>query len=105
MFLRKIKVEFKAEDGSVNPCKMHWIDNFAMRSFTANAIFDDTLPIADGWLEIGFRVPLDALAAAIEDWFHRKGYLRRTESILLTEVDSFPASLATASEPLTEVFL
>ena len=32
-----------------------------MRNFTNDAIFDDTLPVADGLLEVGNRVPLDLL--------------------------------------------
>jgi hypothetical protein len=38
-------------------------------------MFDDTLPVADGILEIGERVPLDQLKDAMEDWFRRKGYV------------------------------
>jgi hypothetical protein len=26
------------------PCQIHWIDSFAMRSFTNDAVFDDTMP-------------------------------------------------------------
>jgi len=52
-----------------------WIDNFSMRNFTNDQIFDDTLPVGDGRLEIGARVPLDRLQSAMEDWFRRKGYL------------------------------
>ena len=46
---------------------MRWIDNFAMRNFTNDAIFDDTLPIGDGLMEAGNRVPVDALQAAMDD--------------------------------------
>jgi len=103
MFLRKIKIEFKADDGAAKLCDLHWIDNFAMRSFTANAIFDDTLPAGQGWLEVGYRVPLPELAAAMQDWFHRKGYMRRTETILLTEFAALPEDFSEAAEPLAEV--
>ena len=48
-----------------------------MRNFTNASIFDDTLPIADGVMEIGERVPLDKLREAMEDWFQRKGYLQK----------------------------
>lgn len=56
-----------------------------MRNFTNNSIFDDTLPVGDGMLEAGFRVPLDRLQPAIEDWFRRKGYLRAGERVEITE--------------------
>ena len=56
---------------------LKWLDSFAMRNFTNVSIFDDTLPIADGQMEIGERVPLDELKAAMEDWFRRKGYLKK----------------------------
>ena len=29
-----------------HPCPIRWIDNFAMRNFTNDAVFDDTLPVA-----------------------------------------------------------
>ena len=47
-----------------------------MRNFTNDAVFDDTLPIGDGAMQIGARVPLDRLKEAMEDWFRRKGYLK-----------------------------
>ncbi len=56
-----------------------------MRNFTNDAIFDDTLPLADGLMEIGNRVPVERLASAMEDWFRRKGYLAQEESIRLSE--------------------
>jgi hypothetical protein len=59
MFVRRLKVERVAADGSAIPCPIAWIDNFAMRNFTNDAVFDDTLPVADGLLEAGFRVPLN----------------------------------------------
>ena len=34
--------------------------------------FDETLPVADGLLEAGFQVSLDALRADLEDWLTRK---------------------------------
>ena len=85
MFLRKLQIDRIDERGQPHPCPIHWIDNFAMRNFTNDAIFDDTLPIADGLLEAGFRIPLDQLQPAMEDWFRRKGYLKRTESLQITE--------------------
>jgi hypothetical protein len=60
MFSRKIRVEYKA-DGQRHPCPQKWLDSFSMRNFTNASIFDDTLPVADGLMEIGSRVPLDEL--------------------------------------------
>ena len=67
-------------------CPIRWIDNFAMRNFTNDAIFDDTLPEADGVLQAGHRVPLDKLQAAMDDWFRRKGYLKKVERLEIREV-------------------
>jgi hypothetical protein len=81
MFVRKVHVERVDEAGHIRPCPVAWIDNFAMRNFTNDAIFDDTLPIGDGLLEVGLRVPLQQLQIAMEDWFRRKGYLRPDERL------------------------
>jgi len=56
-----------------------------MRNFTNDVIFDDTLPVADGLLEAGTRVPLDRLATAMEDWFRRKSYLTPGDRLRITE--------------------
>jgi hypothetical protein len=74
MFSRKIRVEYEQE-GQLQPCPLKWLDSFSMRNFTNATIFDDTLPIAEGLMEIGERVPLDKLQEAMEDWFRRKSYL------------------------------
>lgn len=86
MFLRTLKIEYRAEAGELCACPIHWIDNFAMRNFTNDAIFDDTLPVGDGRLEAGFRVPLPELRHAMEDWFRRKGYLKATETLHISEM-------------------
>jgi hypothetical protein len=87
MFARRISVQYKsAEGGSAQPCPLKWIDNFAMRNFTNDPIFDDTLPVADGVIEAGTGVPLDRLRDAMEDWFRRKGYLKADESVELRAV-------------------
>ena len=85
MFVRKLSVEYVGESGLPEPCPLAWIDNFAMRNFTNSAVFDDTLPIADGRLEVGLRVPMDALTLAMEDWFRRKGYLEEADRLVIQE--------------------
>jgi len=85
VFARRLRIAYTDAAGEEKPCPIAWIDNFAMRNFTNDAIFDDTLPVADGLLEVGFRVPLDRLRVAMEDWFRRKGYLKPAESLLVSE--------------------
>jgi hypothetical protein len=80
MFSRKIRVEYEQED-KLLPCPLKWLDNFSMRNFTNASIFDDTLPVGDGVMEIGERVPLDQLKVAMEDWFRRKGYIPKGSSL------------------------
>lgn len=91
MFARRISVERIDAAGVRHACPIAWIDNFAMRNFTNDPVFDDTLPRADGVLEAGFRVPLDRLCADMEDWFRRKGYLKPEERLEVLEVESLKA--------------
>ena len=86
MFARRLKVERVDAAGGVSDCPIAWIDNFAMRNFTNDAVFDDSLPVGDGELEVGFCVPLERLQVAMEDWFKRKGYLGAGETVRVTEV-------------------
>jgi hypothetical protein len=86
MFARKVKIECVVEDGSAVPCPIAWIDNFAMRNFTNDAIFDDTLPTGDGLLEIGNRVPVARLEVAIQEWLLNMGYVKTGERVRVTEI-------------------
>ncbi len=86
MFERKIAVERVDAQGQRHACPLHWIDNFAMRNFTNDPVFDDTLPAGDGLLEAGTRVPLERLGPAMEDWFRRKGYLKADERLIVSEL-------------------
>jgi hypothetical protein len=85
MFSLKLRVEYEA-GGQRLPCPMKWLDSFAMRNFTNAPAFDDTLPVADGRMEIGARVPLEELKTAMEDWFRRKGYLTKDAGLSLTQL-------------------
>jgi hypothetical protein len=90
MFARKLRIERIDGAGERQLCPIRWIDNFAMRNFTNDAVFDDTLPAGDGLLEAGHRVPLDRLQTAMEDWFRRKGYIKPGERLLVTEFAPLP---------------
>ncbi|HET8638471.1 MAG TPA: hypothetical protein VFL96_16610 [Acidobacteriaceae bacterium] len=81
MFVRKLRIERIDSVDQAHACPIKWIDNFAMRNFTNDPIFDDTLPAADGLLEAGYRVPLEKLQASMENWFRRKGYLQPNEQL------------------------
>jgi len=83
VFARRIRVEYHLQ-GELQPCPLKWLDSFSMRNFTNATVFDDTLPVGDGCLEIGTHVPLDQLRDAMEDWFRRKGYLPKDAHLVLT---------------------
>ncbi len=85
MFARRMTVNRIDAAGERHACPIGQIDNFAMRNFTNDAVFDDTFPAGDGILEIGHRVPLDRLRVAMEDWFRRKGYLKAEERLEVIE--------------------
>ena len=85
MFARRLSIRRIDVAGERHNFPIEQIDNFAMRNFTNDAIFDDTLPLADGCLEVGYRVPLNALRRSMEDWFRRKGYLKTDESLEVTD--------------------
>ena len=84
MFSRRIRVEYE-NNGQRKPCQIKWLDSFSMRNFTNDAVFDDTLPVSDGVIEAGARVPLEALRAAMEDWFRRKSYIGKSDRVILAE--------------------
>lgn len=84
MFARNIHVEYE-HDHQTLPCPLKWLDTFSMRNFTNDTLFDDTLPVSDGEMEIGTNVPLDQLQQAMEDWFRRKGYLSTESKLVLSE--------------------
>jgi len=85
MFARKIQVQYE-QNGRRVPCPLKWLDSFSMRNFTNASVFDATLPVGDGLMEIGTQVPKEELRVAMEDWFHRKNYLPKDTGLLLTEI-------------------
>jgi len=87
MFARKIRVEYE-QNGRRIPCALKWLDSFSMRNFTNATVFDNTLPLADGLMEIGTQVPLAELKDAMEDWFRRKSYIPKDSSLVLTETSA-----------------
>jgi hypothetical protein len=84
MFARKIRVSYD-DRGNKIPCPLKWLDSFSMRNFTNASVFDATIPVSDGWLEIGAKVPLEQLREAMEDWFRRKSYLPKDSKLSLEE--------------------
>jgi hypothetical protein len=84
MFARKICVEYE-QNGRRLPCPLKWLDSFSMRNFTNATAFDNTLPVADGLMEIGTHVPVAELKGAMEDWFRRKSYIPKDGTLILTE--------------------
>ncbi len=85
MFARKIRIEYEAS-GQRRPCELKWLDSFSMRNFTNASVFDDTLPVSDGLMEIGAHVPLGELANSMEDWFRRKSYLPKDARLIVAEI-------------------
>ena len=73
------------KDGRHVPCPLKWLDSFSMRNFTNASVFDNTLPVADGVMEIGTHVPIQELKAAMEDWFRKKSYLAKEGVLVLTD--------------------
>jgi len=72
MFARKLQADIII-DSARRPAPLDWLDSFCMRNFTGSAEFDDTLPTGEGRLEAGLRVDPARLAAAMSDWFTKRG--------------------------------
>jgi hypothetical protein len=85
MFARKVRVEYE-EDGRRTRCPLKWLDSFSMRNFTNASVFDNTLPVGDGLMEIGTNVPIHQLRESMEDWFRRKSYLPKGARLVVEQV-------------------
>jgi hypothetical protein len=82
MFARKIRLEYE-HNGRRVLCPLKWLDSFSMRSFTNASVFDNTLPVGDGLMEIGTNVPIAELKDAMEDWFRKKSYLPKGSALII----------------------
>jgi len=89
MFARKIRVEYE-QNGERHPCPLKWMDSFSMRNFTNASVFDDTLPVSDGLMEIGTNVPTLSLRDSMEDWFRKKSYLPDAATLVISEIENSP---------------
>ena len=72
MYARKLRAEMTI-GSQRKSVPLDWLDSFCMRNFTGSAEFDDTLPTGDGQLEAGLRVEPVRLAAAMSEWFTKRG--------------------------------
>ena len=72
VYARKLSAEIVIA-GERKPAPLDWLDSFCMRNFTGSAEFDDTLPTGEGSLEAGLRVEPVRLAAAMSEWFTKRG--------------------------------
>jgi hypothetical protein len=72
MYARKLQAEMTI-GAERRPVPLEWLDSFCMRNFTGSAQFDDTLPTGEGNLEAGLDVDPDGLAAAMSEWFTKRG--------------------------------
>ena len=86
MFARRIRVEYE-QNGRRLPCPLKWLDSFAMRNFTNASVFDNTLPVADGVMEIATQVPIKQLKAAMEESFRKTSYLAKEGKLIVSNVE------------------
>jgi hypothetical protein len=73
VFAQNLRVDVVTGTTGTDRRPLDWLDNFCMRNFTGQAEFDDTLPVATGLLEAGFRVHPERLAEAMSAWFTQRG--------------------------------
>jgi len=85
VFARKIQIHVLGP-GVPRPCPIAWLDSFFMRSFTGPSAFDESLPLADGLIEAGFGLDLEALRVDLEDWLTRKFGGGKEVKLALTEL-------------------
>jgi hypothetical protein len=72
MYARKVFVDVVIR-GERRACPLEWLDQFCMRNFTNAAEFDDTLPVAEGQLEMSFRLTPQRFAQWLAAWLTQRG--------------------------------
>jgi hypothetical protein len=72
MYVRKLQAEIVI-GAERRAAPLDWLDSFCMRNFTGSAEFDDTLPTGEGQIEAGWDVDPERLAAAMSEWFTKRG--------------------------------
>jgi len=72
MYAQKLSAEMEIA-GQRRPVPLDWLDSFCMRNFTGSGEFDDTLSTGEGTLEAGLNVDPARLAAAMSEWFTKRG--------------------------------
>jgi hypothetical protein len=72
MYARKVFVDVVIR-GERRACPLEWLDQFCMRNFTNAAEFDDTLPVAEGQLEMSFRLTPQRFAQGLAAWLTQRG--------------------------------
>jgi hypothetical protein len=72
VYAQKFRVEIEIR-GERRDCPLDWLDSFCMRNFTNSADFDDTLPTADGRVEVSFRLTPERLAEGLGAWLTQRG--------------------------------
>jgi hypothetical protein len=78
MYAQKLRVELVIR-GERRACPLEWLDQFCMRNFTNAAEFDDTLPIAEGAVEVSFRVAPERFGESLGAWLTQRGKGDRQE--------------------------
>jgi hypothetical protein len=72
VYSQKLRVNVVIK-GTSRPCPLDWLDQFCMRNFTNSADFDDTLPVADGRVEVSFRITPERFAEGLGAWLTQRG--------------------------------
>ena len=72
MYAQKFLVDVLIR-GQRRPCPLEWLDQFCMRNFTNSVEFDDTLPVADGTVEVSFRLTPERFAEGLAAWLTQRG--------------------------------
>jgi hypothetical protein len=72
MYAQKLAVDVLIREQR-KACPLEWLDQFCMRNFTNAAEFDDTLPVADGRVEVSYRLTPERFAEGLAAWLTQRG--------------------------------